>query len=196
MIVEHLNTFLQSPSTLLSTPLFVFITGASGAGKSYLTQVLERELDPKFVRVEYFDRIGVPEFEDMVKEYGSGEKWQEAMTHQWVQQLVSEKDKKVVILEGQFNPQFAVDACNDLGITHYSLILFHANKKVREHRLIEHRVQPELANETMDNWAEFLKHKTQELGGTIINTSDSDIHSPLNEIMKAIENKLQTISLK
>lgn len=101
-VPQQLNTFLQSDSPLLSTPLFVFITGASGAGKSYLTQALERKLDSKLVRVEYFDHIGVPSSEEMIKEYGSGEKWQELMTHQWVQQLVSEKDKKVVILEGQF----------------------------------------------------------------------------------------------
>jgi GNAT superfamily N-acetyltransferase len=57
------------------TSLFIFITGASGSGKTYLTQALERVLDPTFVRVEYFDRIGVPSFEDMIKEYGSCEKW-------------------------------------------------------------------------------------------------------------------------
>ncbi len=196
MIVKHFNTFLQNDSSLLGSPLFVFITGASGVGKSYLTQALEQKLDPTLVRVEYFDRIGVPSPEEMIKEYGSGEKWQEVMTHQWMQQLVSEKDKKVVILEGQFNPQFAVDACNELDVSRYILILLHADKKVREHRLIRHRLQPELANETMNNWAEVLRRKTQELGGLIIDTSDSDIHSPLNEIMNAIENKLQTIFLK
>lgn len=196
MAPQQLNTFLQSNSSLLGAPLFVFITGASGVGKSYLAQALERTLDSNLVRVGYFDCIRVPSSEEMIKEYGSGEKWQELMTHQWVQQLVSEKDKKVVILEGQFNPQFAVDACNEYDISDYLLILLHADKEVREHRLRRDRLQPELANETMNNWAEFLRRKTQELGGLIIDTSDSDNHSILNEIMNAIKNKLQTISLK
>lgn len=196
MTPQHLNIFLQSHSPLLSAPLFVFIIGASGVGKSYLTQVLERELDPKFVRVEYFDRIGVPEFEDIVKEYGSCEKWQEVMTHKWIQHLAAEQDKKVVILEGQFNPQFAVEACKEFGVSPYILILLHADKKVREHRLTIQREHPELADERMSTWAEFLKHKTQELGGVIIDTSDSDIQSYLDEITDVVKEKLEKIALK
>lgn len=85
--LERLNAFLKSHHTLLKETLYIFITGASGAGKSYLTQALEKNLDPHFVAVRYFDHIGVPPLEEMVSEYGSGEKWQEAMIHQWVERL-------------------------------------------------------------------------------------------------------------
>lgn len=113
MTVKQINTFLQSHPILSHNDgsLVVFITGASGAGKSYLAQALEKALDPKFMSIAYFDSIGVPSVEDMIKEYGSCEKWQEAMTHKWVQQLTQTQDKQMIILEGQFNPQFAVDAC-------------------------------------------------------------------------------------
>lgn len=78
----------------------------------------------------------------MIQEYGSPEKWQEAMIHNWVQQLTQTQDKQLIILEGQFNPQFIVDACRERGVSHYILILLHVDKKTRDHRLIEHRVQP------------------------------------------------------
>lgn len=69
--------------------------------------------------------------------------------------------------------------------------MLHADKKIRGHRLIEHRAQPELSNETMDHWAEFLKIKTQELGGKIIDTSDSDEKAHLNKITDVIREALE-----
>jgi shikimate kinase len=189
--LERLNAFLKGRHALLKEPLYIFITGASGAGKSYLTHALEKALDPQFVAVRYFDHIGVPPLEEMVREYGSGEKWQEAMTHQWVERLSQIQDKKVIILEGQFNPRFSVDACQKFGIHQYALILLHAGQETREHRLVKHRRQPELANETMENWAQFLKRKTQELGGAVIHTSASDLQTNLDEIAALIEEELR-----
>lgn len=112
------------------------------------------------------------------------------MTHKWVQQLTQIQDKQVIILEGQFNPQFAIDACKEYGVSRKILILLHVDKKTRDHRLIEHRAQPELANETMDYWADFLKCKTQEFGGIIIDTSDSDVQSFLKKITDLIKEGL------
>lgn len=197
MSIEYLNKLLQRQKETFNnkSPLFIFITGASGAEKSYLARALEQKLSSEFTSVDYFDRIGVPSLEDMIKEYGSCEKWQETMTHKWVEQLSVKKDKKIIILEGQFNPQFAAEACHYFGVSHYVLILLHANRKVRDHRLIIERAQPELANDTMNNWAEFLKHKTQEMEGIIIDTSDSNIHSNLDEIASLIEGKLHQMEL-
>jgi len=191
MTIGQLNTFLKtSPS-----PLFVFITGASGTGKTFLAKTIEQRLNSNLVSVVYFDQIGVPSLEEMIEKFGSAEKWQESMTYKWVQQLASMKDKKVILLEGQFNPQFAMDACKEYKIQHFLLILLHADKKIREHRLIKQRVQPELANETMENWARFLKRKTQELEGTIIDTSDSNFESHLNKIVGLFKENLHKVVL-
>lgn len=73
--IHDLNLFLQNNPQLNNQPLFVFITGASGVGKSYLAHALERELDPNFCTVAYFDlSMGVPPEEEMIARYGSGEK--------------------------------------------------------------------------------------------------------------------------
>ena len=94
MSIEQLNKLLKNHESLLrSQPsLFVLMTGASGAGKSYLAKALEEKLDPKFAHLAYFDHIGVPPVEEMIEKFGSGEKWQEAMTHKWLQMLASKQD--------------------------------------------------------------------------------------------------------
>lgn len=196
MTIEQLNEFLKNHENLLKSqlPLFVLMTGASGAGKTYLAKALEEKLDPGFVHIAYFDHIGVPPIEEMVEKFGSGENWQEAMTHKWLQILASKQDKRVIILEGQYRPQFALDACKELGIHNYILVLIHADRKIRDDRLIKHRRQPDLANDIMENWAQFLKARTEELGGAIIDTSASDIQASLNKIAAAIKASLQKIA--
>lgn len=167
---------------------FVFITGASGAGKTTLTKKLENELDSNDWIVNYFDSIGVPSVDVMVNEFGSCEKWQEWATHSWIEKLATLSENKNVILEGQFNPKFAIDALEKLNILNYVFICVHSNRAIREKRLIENRNQPELVNEDMDNWAEFLKKKTLEIGGEIIDTSDSDLYKSVNEVKNIIQN--------
>lgn len=99
-------------------------------------------------------------------------------------------NKAVVILERQCNPEFALGACKKYGIARYIFIVIHAERSIRERRLIEQRKQPELVNETMNNWAEVLKRKTLELGGIVIDTSASDVQYNLNEIASAIKGAL------
>lgn len=188
MSPEDLNCFLK---TLKNTePLFVFLTGASGAGKTFLATSLEKTLDPEFATVAFFDRIGVPSTEEMIRDFGSGEKWQKAMTHKWIERLASGPSKNIIILEGQFNPQFALDACKRLNIQNYILIDIHTDQNIRENRLTHNRKQPELANPTMENWAQFLKKKTEELGGTVLDNSESDLPATLNKVCYLIKEKL------
>ncbi|OJW50240.1 MAG: hypothetical protein BGO67_02625 [Alphaproteobacteria bacterium 41-28] len=195
MAMKKLNAFLKKyVHHTNNVPLWVFITGASGAGKTFLTGALEQKLNHKYVEIAYFDRISVPPLEEMVKKFGSGEKWQEKMTHERVQKLKIHKDKKILLLEGQFNLQFALEACKEFKIQDYLLILLHANRKTREFRLIEQRAQPELANDTMENWALFLRRKTLELGGNIIDTSRPNLASPLNELTDLILKRLTVSS--
>lgn len=56
---------------------------------------------------------------------------------------------------------------------------------------MKYRKQPELANEIMENWAQFLKRKTQELGGAVIYTSTSDLQENLEELAEIMEKELQ-----
>jgi shikimate kinase len=85
------------------------LIGASGSGKTTIAQAIaERLLDN--VEVLFFDRIGVPGFEDMVREYGSREAWQRAKTIEWMSTLtkIAETGRKVVF-EGQTRLTFLAE---------------------------------------------------------------------------------------
>ncbi|MEK6733667.1 MAG: AAA family ATPase [Pseudomonadota bacterium] len=160
----------------------ILITGASGSGKTTILKALEKILPQEQTSTNYFDDIGIPSFEDMIKEYGSCEKWQEAITHKWIEKLSKIKDKKYIFLEGSFNPEFINIKNNHL------LICIHADRSVREQRLMN-RKQPELASQDMENFANLLKNKTLALGGIVI---DSSIEKP-EDIAKLIIHKLGVI---
>lgn len=187
---KRLNKFLKTSE--IPHPIFIFITGASGTGKTTVLEALETLLDPKHVSINYFDNIGVPSFEEMMKGSGSLEKWQEAATHQWVENLATIQGKKLVFLEGQFNPQFVVEACQKFHIEHYLLLCLYADRELRTHRL-HHRDQPELVNEDMNIWAEFLKTKTLELGGVILDSSGPDAPMNANDIITILMKEIMTL---
>lgn len=109
----------------------IFITGASGAGKTTVLKALEQELSSPLISLNFFDSIGVPPLEEMCRIYGSGEKWQELSTHKWIDNLVAIKNKKLIFLEGQFNPMFAISHLKKLGIVNYFMFCLYADKQVR-----------------------------------------------------------------
>ena len=66
----------------------IVITGASGAGKTAAVDALEARGLPG-VRCFHFDSIGVPSIEDMEREHGGGEQWQQWATTTWIERLQS-----------------------------------------------------------------------------------------------------------
>ena len=187
--IDNTNLLLSRYS---GDSLIVLLTGASGAGKSHLANALEEHLDADKAHVAYFDRIGIPSIEEMVREHGSGEKWQEAKTHEWITKLAKLGDKALVVFEGQYNPQFAGDGCRIAGVTNYLLFVVNCDETTRERRLSELRNQPELINDDMRHWARFLNDKTIALGGTVLDTSSSDISATINTLAKQINGKLSS----
>ena len=169
---------------------FIFMTGASGAGKTTVLKALEQELSSPLISLNFFDSIGVPPHEEMCRIYGSGEKWQELSTHKWIDNLVAIKNKKLIFLEGQFNPMFAVSHLKKLGIVNYFMFCLYADRHVREERLIHFRNQPELVNDVMENWSNVLRKITHDVGGFIINSSGSDANATARKIIRILESEL------
>jgi adenylylsulfate kinase-like enzyme len=186
---------INQTNTLLSkyqgAPLLVLLTGASGAGKTSLAKVLEGKLDASKSQVAFFDDKGVPSEEEMIRDFGSGEKWQEARTHEWISELSKMKDKALVILEGSYNPEFAKRACTLAGVENYVLVLVDCNDEVREKRLREDRKQPELADENMRGWARALRDKTRELGGEVLDTSRSELNESVDAFAGLVNKSLR-----
>lgn len=129
-------------------PVAILI-GASGSGKTTLAQAIaERFLED--IDVLFFDRIGVPSFEDMVREYGSSEAWQRAKTIEWMSTLakIAETGRKVVF-EGQTRPTFVAEGAAAADWFDYIPILVDCYDETRARRLIIARQQPELASPEM-----------------------------------------------
>ena len=189
------RTEIDTTNRLLSRysgePLMVLLTGASGAGKTHLAYALEKQLDLAKAHVAYFDSIGIPDSEQMVLEYGSGDKWQEAKTHEWIADLGAKKDKALIVFEGQYNPKFALEGCKKAGVSNYILCVVHCDEAVREKRLSVNREQPELINEDMRNWARFLHAKTVELEVEVLDTSQSRVSENINALATLINRKLR-----
>ena len=148
------------------------ITGASGAGKTATVQALEARAIPT-VRCFYFDSIGVPSPELMERDYGGGDRWQAAMTAEWLARLGNlPADVRVAILDGQTRPSFVFDAARHSsapGIVR--VVLLDASPEARAARLRGPRQQPELASARMDQWAAYLRGQADALNLPVLDTS-------------------------
>lgn len=129
----------------------LFITGASGVGKTTLLKILCSKLPTQSTICLHFDSIGVPSVDDMIREYGSQSEWQRMMTDRWIKKILTEYyDKNLVILEGQVNLEFIKVACKKYNFKNFSIILIHCDDALRHERLLN-RNQPELISQEMDN---------------------------------------------
>ncbi|HEV7553948.1 MAG TPA: hypothetical protein VGO00_00760 [Kofleriaceae bacterium] len=136
-------------SSRASIPALLCVTGASGAGKTTIVRALP-------LTVLHFDSLGVPPEAEMIAGWGSGERWQEAMTAFWIRTACDvHRTKPVVVLEGQFDPRFARTACEAAGVV-YAIAVLDVADEVRRRRLTE-RGQPELASDQMMNWGRYLR---------------------------------------
>src|SRR3990167_1351397 len=149
----------------------IFISGASGAGKTTLVDALAKQKNSAWVCL-HFDSIGVPSEAEMIKMHGSPSEWQKAITFIWVEKILAEyQDKEVVILEGQVNLDFIEEAFKKNNVAHCAMVLVHCDFKKRHERLHQDRNQPELINDNMDNWARYLHNQAIQKNVPILDTS-------------------------
>lgn len=163
-------------------PALLFVVGASGAGKTAAVAAINaRQISG--VRCYHFDSIGVPTPAEMDRQWGSGEKWQEAMTKQWIERIAANPDRcDVALLEGQTRPSF---------ITPYSaarILLLDCTPAVRLTRLRDMRGQPELAGERMDTWAVYLRGQADALSIRVVDTSEMSVEAVGDVLEEELEN--------
>jgi shikimate kinase len=77
---------------------------------------------------------------------------------------------------------FIQDACHKFEITKYQIVLIDCNWKTMQERLVQNRQQPELANQDMQNWANFLRQQAHQKNLPIIDTS----HQQLDRVVGSI----------
>lgn len=146
----------------------LIVTGASGAGKTTLVRRVADRGVPN-VSFNFFDSIGVPALEEMVRRFGSTEAWQRAMTEQWIVRLLK-NEHGLCVLEGQMRPSVVREFFKRHHVDGHMLLL-DCSHDVREARLRDHRAQPELVTTDMACWAAYLRGQADALDLPIINTS-------------------------
>ncbi len=179
--------------TLGNKPVIVYLTGASGVGKTTILSCLrERSQDPSRIFL-HFDAIGIPSFAEMVRREGSLENWQRITTHRWVEKIVTEyQDRDVVVIEGQSNLDFIEDACNRFGVTDYIILLIDCDEDTMRQRLLNNREQPELVSEDMRNWLAFLRTQATRKNVRIVDTSSQSLEHAVCLIQEQVLNRIGT----
>lgn len=158
-----------------TTPAVLCITGASGVGKSAALDVLRARIEPRVLPTLAFDSLGVPSEDEMHAGWDSPRGWQKAMTYHWVYTAKHVyRTHPLVVIEGQFDPQYAIAACSAHRLR-FAVVLLHAADPVRRDRLAK-RGQLELETAEMATWASYLHESAQQLGGVVIDASAAIDH--------------------
>ncbi|MGH8141422.1 MAG: AAA family ATPase [Steroidobacteraceae bacterium] len=162
---------------------FVVLIGASGAGKTTIAGAIAQRCADD-VEVFHFDRIGIPSAERMVAEHGSADGWQRAKTIEWMAKLVPlSRSGRRLLFEGQTRLSFLAEAAEAAGGPAYLPILVDCDDETRSRRLALERQQPELANETMLNWARYLRREARRSGCEILDTSTLSVEQCVIHVM-------------
>ena len=161
--------------------MIVFLTGASGTGKTTLVERMEQDV-PTYADYNHFDDIGVPEMEELKTMVN----WQEITTHSWIERLVAEENERVVILEGSANIRYIIEGFQKQKYTDYLVLLIDCEESTMVERL-QQRGQPELANPDMKNWLRYLRNQATKFKVAVIDTTDIKVNEAIQQIFKKIE---------
>jgi hypothetical protein len=160
----------QVISLVGSPPALLCVTGASGAGKTTMLESLRTQVESRHLPTLAFDSLGVPSPEQMTAGWESPRGWQKAMTWHWVQTAKNVyRTHPLVVLEGSFDPQYAIAACT-ANRMRFAVVLLHADDSIRHERLTR-RGQPELHTDDMCSWASYLRESTTQLGGHVLDAN-------------------------
>jgi thymidylate kinase len=149
------------------TPALLAITGASGAGKTSVVDRLRTLIEPRLLPTLAFDALGVPPESEMSLGWDDPRGWQKAMTWHWVYTARHVyRTRPLVVLEGSFDPQYAISACHANRVPLRVIVLDIDPATCRDR--LARRGQPELATDDMTSWAGYLRETAQQLGGLVV----------------------------
>jgi hypothetical protein len=171
----------------------VVLTGASGSGKTSIADAI-RTTRPDLAHVVHFDQIGVPSADAMVAGWGSGEAWQRAMTIEWMARIAAlSGQKRPVLFEGQTRLTFLREGMLAAGIVDFHVILVDCDDVTRARRLVANRMQPELANQEMMNWAAYLRLEAAEAGYEVLDTSQVSLEASVEHVCARLTGEIPTL---
>jgi gluconate kinase len=166
----------------------IFILGASGSGKTTTVENIESENPDKYF-FAYFDQPKVPSEEEIEKQYGNWENWGIQRTNEWLDKIKNKNKDRVTIFDIQTKPENIENACKKFEITDYAIIILDCSDDERKKRLIE-RGQPYLINDSLLDWAQFLRNEANDNDYIIIDNTEltkKEGFQKVKEVLKVIK---------
>lgn len=180
MSLNTLRERLMARAGQPTKPALLCITGAAGAGKTATVAAMRERIDRRVLPTLELTGLGVPSIEEMHAAWESPRGWQKAMTWHWVYTAKHVfRTQPLVVLEGSFDPQYAISACTAHRMRH-AIVLLDADDEVRRDRLAACG-QAERATDEMRELARYLREYTPQLGGAVIDAS-----LPLETVLDAV----------
>lgn len=159
----------------------VFITGASGSGKTAILTAFSKQ-NPSITCLS-FDSIGVPSPEEMIAKYGSEAEWQRQTMLEWIHKIRTEYlNRGPVLFEGQCRIQYIQEGLHQYDLTGVKIVLIDCSDAARHERLAINRIQPELSNDRMMKWANFLREESVRLSVEVLDTTEISIATAVQKI--------------
>ena len=123
-MIDALRDHLRLNAAFNGCPALLCITGASGAGKTTAIAAIRERIDARLLPLIEFDSLGVPTDDEMTRCWESGRGWQKMMTYHWVYTTRHIfRMRPLVVLEGSFDPQYAIAACSAHRMKHHVVLL-------------------------------------------------------------------------
>lgn len=166
-------------------PLLLWLTGASGTGKSTAFHLLKTRNQDKAWCFIHQDGEPVPRRDAVDAQTAQMSNIQEFLAHFWVEKIARQQ-ADVVVMDAQAHPRFVMEACQRFALTRYRIVLLHSEWETMVRRLAQ-RGQVELATPDMQNWSQHLLVYAQNTNLPIIDTSQL---APEN-VAAWIENQIQ-----
>lgn len=164
----------------------IFVLGASGSGKTTNVKNIETKYPDKY-HFAYFDQPRVPSAEEVLEKYGGWDNWGIERTNEWIKKIKENYiENRITIFDVHTKPENFENACKNFDITDYVVILLDCSDDERKKRLTE-RGQPHLINDSLFDWAHFLRNEAINKNYIIIDNTKLTLEDGGKKVESIIE---------
>lgn len=166
--------------------LYVLV-GSSGSGRTTLLREVVRARYPTLL-AHHVDDLGVPSAEEIVRDHGSSEAFQEHQVRRWVRRTLDPGSAgRLLVIDGQSRPAVVRRVAEEEALTRSTVLLVDCGHAERRRRLLELRRQPELDVLDTYAWASYLRGQADALGIEVLDTTAQPLAASVAALAASLE---------